>query len=36
VIGGFSYYQRAEVKDAVAYLKLAGHTAGHGQHAADY
>src|SRR5260370_40688272 len=23
VIGGFSYYQRAEVKDAVAYLKLA-------------
>ena len=23
VVGGFSYYQRAEVKDAVAYLKLA-------------
>src|SRR2546421_369989 len=23
VIGGFSYYQRAEVKDAIAYLKLA-------------
>ena len=23
VVGGFSYYQRAEVKDAIAYLKLA-------------
>ena len=23
VVGGFSFYQRAEIKDAVAYLKLA-------------
>ena len=24
IVGGFSFYQRAEIKDAVAYLKLAG------------
>ncbi len=39
VVGGFSFYQRAEIKDMVAYLKLAasqrrfGQPAAHHQHA---
>ena len=39
VVGGFSFYQRAEIKDTVAYLKLAasnsrfGEPAAHHQHA---
>ena len=36
VVGGFSFYQRAEIKDIVAYLKLAASNYGFGEPAAHH
>ncbi len=36
VVGGFSFYQRAEVKDVLAYLKVLCQPAGFGQPAAHH
>ncbi len=36
VVGGFSFYQRAEIKDILAYLKVLVQPARFGQSAADH